>query len=161
MKNEQNEVHHQRDGTDVHCAHDAMVDVTELVPNPRNPNKHGDKQIALLAKIIRHQGWRGAWLENSYFRRKATVWSSPAAIATTPFKPVGTVVWPCSLFQETGIPTVVASAAPTLATFGLSHRTSLHRRAGQAGGWFPISKALLSLITDETAPNHALQRTRR
>lgn len=35
-----------------------MVDVTDLIPNPRNPNKHGDKQIAMLAKIIRHQGWR-------------------------------------------------------------------------------------------------------
>jgi len=32
--------------------------VVNLVPNPRNPNKHGDKQVALLAKIIRHQGWR-------------------------------------------------------------------------------------------------------
>ena len=42
----------------IHCAHDRLVDVTELVPNPRNPNKHGDKQVALLAKIIRHQGWR-------------------------------------------------------------------------------------------------------
>ena len=42
----------------VHCSHDALVDIAELVPNPRNPNKHGDKQVALLAKIIRHQGWR-------------------------------------------------------------------------------------------------------
>ena len=45
-------------GVAVHCAHDALVDITELIPNPRNPNKHGDKQVALLAKIIRHQGWR-------------------------------------------------------------------------------------------------------
>lgn len=44
----------------INCAFDRMVDVTELVPNPRNPNKHGDKQIALLAKIIRHQGWRNS-----------------------------------------------------------------------------------------------------
>jgi len=29
-----------------------------LIPHPRNPNKHDDKQIALLAKIIRGQGWR-------------------------------------------------------------------------------------------------------
>ena len=42
----------------VHCSHDALVDITEIVANPRNPNKHGDKQVALLAKIIRHQGWR-------------------------------------------------------------------------------------------------------
>ena len=45
-------------GIAIHCAHDELVDITEIIPNPRNPNKHGDKQIALLAKIIRHQGWR-------------------------------------------------------------------------------------------------------
>jgi len=42
----------------VHCSHDALVDITEIVANPRNPNKHPDNQVALLAKIIRHQGWR-------------------------------------------------------------------------------------------------------
>jgi ParB-like chromosome segregation protein Spo0J len=35
-----------------------MVPLVDLVPNPRNPNQHPEKQIALLAKIIRHQGWR-------------------------------------------------------------------------------------------------------
>lgn len=35
-----------------------MVDNAKLVPHPRNPHKHGNKQIALLAKIIEHQGWR-------------------------------------------------------------------------------------------------------
>lgn len=42
----------------IHCAHARLVDIAELVPNPRNPNRHPDKQVALLAKIIRHQGWR-------------------------------------------------------------------------------------------------------
>ena len=42
----------------VHCAHLRLADVTSLIPNPRNPNKHSDTQVALLAKIIRHQGWR-------------------------------------------------------------------------------------------------------
>lgn len=42
----------------VHCAHDKLVDIAELVAHPRNPNHHPDKQVALLAKIIRHQGWR-------------------------------------------------------------------------------------------------------
>ena len=45
-------------GIPVHCAHRELVDVTTLVPNPKNPNRHPDKQIALLAKVIRHQGWR-------------------------------------------------------------------------------------------------------
>jgi hypothetical protein len=45
-------------GIPVHCAADTLIDVADLVPNPRNPNKHGDKQVALLAKIIRYQGWR-------------------------------------------------------------------------------------------------------
>lgn len=40
------------------CAYDKMVDVVELVPNPRNPNKHPEKQIILLAKLIEKQGFR-------------------------------------------------------------------------------------------------------
>src|SRR3990172_3499700 len=42
----------------IHCAHPRLVDLATLVPNPRNPNRHADAQIALLAKIIQHQGWR-------------------------------------------------------------------------------------------------------
>lgn len=42
----------------IHCAHDEVVDITTLVPNPRNPNQHPQKQIELLAKIIENQGWR-------------------------------------------------------------------------------------------------------
>jgi len=42
----------------IHCKHTKMEDVANLVPHPQNPNKHPDKQIAMLAKIIRHSGWR-------------------------------------------------------------------------------------------------------
>lgn len=35
-----------------------MVDIEKLVGNPRNPNKHPQSQIELLAKIIKAQGWR-------------------------------------------------------------------------------------------------------
>ena len=45
-------------GIPVHCAHDVLADVETLVPNPRNPNQHSSEQIRLLAKIIKHQGWR-------------------------------------------------------------------------------------------------------
>ena len=41
-----------------HCAHAEIRDIADIIPNPRNPNKHPDKQIALLAKIIRGNGWR-------------------------------------------------------------------------------------------------------
>ena len=37
----------------VYCAHSRMVDIEAMVENPRNPNKHSDKQISLLAKIIK------------------------------------------------------------------------------------------------------------
>lgn len=40
------------------CAHTEVVDPTTLIPNPRNPNQHPQKQIELLAKLIQHQGWR-------------------------------------------------------------------------------------------------------
>ncbi|MDF2876540.1 MAG: hypothetical protein K0R22_3223 [Sporomusa sp.] len=42
----------------VHCAHNELADITTLIPNPRNPNQHSQKQIELLAKIIKNQGWR-------------------------------------------------------------------------------------------------------
>ena len=45
-------------GVKVHCAFEKAVDVVDFVEHLRNPNKHSDKQIALLAKIIRNQGWR-------------------------------------------------------------------------------------------------------
>lgn len=40
------------------CAHDEMVDIERVIPNPRNPNKHPEGQIMLLAKIIKAQGFR-------------------------------------------------------------------------------------------------------
>ena len=42
----------------VHCSYDEMVDITQIIPNPRNPNTHSDRQVELLAKIIEYQGWR-------------------------------------------------------------------------------------------------------
>lgn len=42
----------------VHCSSDAIVDISSLVPHPRNPNKHPEDQVKLLAKIMRHQGIR-------------------------------------------------------------------------------------------------------
>ncbi len=45
-------------GIAVHCAYDDLQDIVNLVAHPRNPNRHPDKQVALLAKVIRHQGWR-------------------------------------------------------------------------------------------------------
>jgi len=44
--------------TPVYCRYDAAVDIEKITPHPRNPNRHPDEQIALLAKIIRAQGWR-------------------------------------------------------------------------------------------------------
>ena len=42
----------------VHCTHSELRDPAALVEHPRNPNRHPQKQIELLARIIRHQGWR-------------------------------------------------------------------------------------------------------
>ncbi|RYD84604.1 MAG: hypothetical protein EOP84_05040, partial [Verrucomicrobiaceae bacterium] len=42
----------------IHCTHSAIRDPASLVEHPRNPNRHPHKQIELLARIIRHQGWR-------------------------------------------------------------------------------------------------------
>lgn len=40
------------------CAHDELVELHKLQPNPKNANKHPEKQIKLLAKIIDYQGQR-------------------------------------------------------------------------------------------------------
>jgi ParB-like chromosome segregation protein Spo0J len=42
----------------VYCRFDEAVDIEKITGHPRNPNKHPDEQIGLLAKIIRAQGWR-------------------------------------------------------------------------------------------------------
>jgi DNA modification methylase len=42
----------------VYCTHSELVDVIKLVEHPNNPNKHDDRQINLLARIIKAQGWR-------------------------------------------------------------------------------------------------------
>ena len=42
----------------VHCSHTELVDIVKLVEHPNNPNKHDDRQISLLARIIEAQGWR-------------------------------------------------------------------------------------------------------
>jgi ParB-like nuclease domain len=43
---------------EIKCAHTEVVDIDSIVPNPKNANKHPDNQIALLAKIMKQQGWR-------------------------------------------------------------------------------------------------------
>jgi ParB-like chromosome segregation protein Spo0J len=45
-------------GIAVMCAYDKLVDIVDVIPNPRNPQKHTDRQIALLARVIKSQGWR-------------------------------------------------------------------------------------------------------
>lgn len=42
----------------VHCSHSELVDIVKLVEHPNNPNQHDDRQINLLARIIKAQGWR-------------------------------------------------------------------------------------------------------
>lgn len=45
-------------GVPVFCAFDRIVPVSEVKPNPKNPNQHPPEQIELLAKVIQVQGWR-------------------------------------------------------------------------------------------------------
>lgn len=43
---------------EIHCAYTQLMPIEQVIPNPRNPNTHPEKQIKLLAKIIEAQGWR-------------------------------------------------------------------------------------------------------
>ena len=45
-------------GVPVFCAHDAIVALEKLIPNPKNPNTHSDEQVKLLGRIIQATGWR-------------------------------------------------------------------------------------------------------
>jgi ParB-like chromosome segregation protein Spo0J len=42
----------------INCSYTKLVSVDELVKHPKNPNTHTPKQIQLLAKIIKAQGFR-------------------------------------------------------------------------------------------------------
>jgi hypothetical protein len=42
----------------IHCKHETLVEIHKLVGHPLNANKHPQRQIELLAKIIDFQGWR-------------------------------------------------------------------------------------------------------
>ena len=42
----------------IHCSHTELKDPGGLIPHPKNPNTHPQAQIELLARIIKHQGWR-------------------------------------------------------------------------------------------------------
>lgn len=42
----------------VFCAHDEIVELEKLIPNPKSPNTHPTEQVKLLGKIIQATGWR-------------------------------------------------------------------------------------------------------
>lgn len=42
----------------INCTYQKLVPVSQLVRHPQNANKHPEKQIQLLAKILKYQGWR-------------------------------------------------------------------------------------------------------
>lgn len=46
------------DGAAVFCSYDEIVPIKELKPNPGNPNNHNQRQVELLASIIKSTGWR-------------------------------------------------------------------------------------------------------
>ena len=47
-------------GVKVFCSFDELVDINQLKPNPKSPNKHSQEQIKLLSDIIKKIGWRAS-----------------------------------------------------------------------------------------------------
>lgn len=43
---------------EINCAHQKLVPIERLTPHPSNANKHPQRQIEMLAKIMKYQGWR-------------------------------------------------------------------------------------------------------
>jgi hypothetical protein len=42
----------------INCSYDELVELHKIIPNPKNPNNHSDKQIERLSKLIEYQGQR-------------------------------------------------------------------------------------------------------
>lgn len=42
----------------VNCSYQKLVPLDQLIPHPQNANQHSTRQIEMLAKIIKYQGWR-------------------------------------------------------------------------------------------------------
>lgn len=47
-------------GIVIDCAFTHLEATESLVPNPRNPHTHSEKQVAILANLIKHHHWRNA-----------------------------------------------------------------------------------------------------
>jgi DNA modification methylase len=45
-------------GIPVYCRFDEIINIEKAIAHPKNPNTHPDRQIELLSRIIRTQGWR-------------------------------------------------------------------------------------------------------
>ena len=58
----------------VFCAHDAIVPLKDLRPNPKNPNQHPPEQIKLLASIISAPRSPSASAAGSSQRATAVSW---------------------------------------------------------------------------------------
>ena len=43
---------------EIKCGYSEMMDLGKVVSHPKNPNKHSQRQIELLSKLIKYQGWR-------------------------------------------------------------------------------------------------------
>jgi hypothetical protein len=42
----------------VKCSYQKMIPIGQLKPHPDNPNKHPERQVELIANIIKYTGWR-------------------------------------------------------------------------------------------------------
>jgi ParB-like chromosome segregation protein Spo0J len=42
----------------INCSYQKLVPIAQLNAHPSNANKHGKRQIEMLAKIMKYQGWR-------------------------------------------------------------------------------------------------------
>ncbi len=42
----------------INCAHDELLELHKIIPNPKNPNKHPQDQIDRLSKLLDYQGQR-------------------------------------------------------------------------------------------------------
>lgn len=46
------------DVVEYNCEYSSLEDIDKIIENPRNANNHPDRQVDILAKILKQQGWR-------------------------------------------------------------------------------------------------------
>lgn len=108
-------------GVPVFCAHDAIVAIEKLIPNPKNPNTHPDAQIQALGRIIRQTGWRAPITVS---KRSGFIVKGHGRLAAAKLEGLTEVPASCAETAQTKPIALSYSTEPSLRSFSWIRRTA-------------------------------------